>query len=52
MDIQIIRQTPHGIGLFYSPPETFKHGDVFQVEISGGIGSLVNEVEFEGQSKA
>ncbi|KAK4052287.1 hypothetical protein OIO90_004368 [Microbotryomycetes sp. JL221] len=43
----ILTGTPHGIGLFYEPKETLKHGDVFTVEISHGIGSLINRVEFE-----
>ncbi|KAM0786098.1 hypothetical protein ACM66B_006909 [Microbotryomycetes sp. NB124-2] len=43
----ILTGTPHGIGLFYEPKETLKDGDLFTVEISGGIGSLINEVEFE-----
>ncbi|KAK4048446.1 hypothetical protein OIV83_004792 [Microbotryomycetes sp. JL201] len=43
----ILTGTPHGIGWVQEPRETFKDGDVFTVEISGGIGSLINKVEFE-----
>ncbi|GAA6025403.1 hypothetical protein JCM11491_005609 [Sporobolomyces phaffii] len=43
----ILTGTPHGIGAYSDPPEFFKDGDVFRVEISGGIGSLVNKIEYE-----
>ncbi|GAA5848564.1 hypothetical protein JCM3766R1_005296 [Sporobolomyces carnicolor] len=43
----IITGTPHGIGAYSNPPEFFKDGDVFKVEISGGIGTLVNKIEYE-----
>lgn len=43
----ILTGTPHGIGAYSNPPEYFKDGDVFRVEISGGIGSLINKIEYE-----
>jgi len=39
--------TPHGIGFFYNPPEILLDGDDFRVEISGGIGTLVNKIVYE-----
>ncbi|GAA6063591.1 hypothetical protein JCM10212_000985 [Sporobolomyces blumeae] len=43
----ILTGTPHGIGAFFDPPEFFKDGDVFKVEVSHGVGSLINKIEFE-----
>jgi 2-keto-4-pentenoate hydratase/2-oxohepta-3-ene-1,7-dioic acid hydratase in catechol pathway len=38
--------TPAGVGVFNSPRQFLKNGDVIEVEISG-IGTLKNEVLFE-----
>jgi 2-keto-4-pentenoate hydratase/2-oxohepta-3-ene-1,7-dioic acid hydratase in catechol pathway len=46
-DRRMRSQTPAGIGWFFSPKETLHDGDQFTVEISGGLGSLINLVEFE-----
>ena len=43
----ILTGTPHGIGFFYKPPEILRDGDEFKVEISGNIGTLVNEIVYE-----
>ena len=59
----ILTGTPAGVGTFFKPPVTLKHGDEFevsslctsdvllltsaQVEISGGIGTLCNSIEYE-----
>ncbi|GAA5880923.1 hypothetical protein JCM5296_003091 [Sporobolomyces johnsonii] len=43
----ILTGTPAGVGTFFDPPAFLRDGDVFRVELSGGIGSLVNVVEYE-----
>ncbi|KAK4705488.1 hypothetical protein P7C70_g711, partial [Phenoliferia sp. Uapishka_3] len=43
----ILTGTPHGIGIFYKPPEILRDGDDFHVEILPHIGTLVNKVEYE-----
>jgi 2-keto-4-pentenoate hydratase/2-oxohepta-3-ene-1,7-dioic acid hydratase in catechol pathway len=40
-------QTPHGIGIFFKPPEILRDGDEFRVEILPHIGTLVNRIEYE-----
>ena len=40
-------QTPHGIGIFFKPPEILRDGDDFRVEILPHIGTLVNKIEYE-----
>ncbi|SCV73157.1 BQ2448_7082 [Microbotryum intermedium] len=45
----ILTGTPSGIGFFYDPKETLVHGSTFTVEVSDGIGSLINEVIEEGK---
>lgn len=40
-------RTPSGIGFSTVPKTHLQDGDVFAVEMSGGIGSLINKVEYE-----
>ncbi|GAA6041913.1 hypothetical protein JCM8097_000218 [Rhodosporidiobolus ruineniae] len=46
----ILTGTPAGIGFFFNPPEILRDGDEFKVTLSGGIGTLVNRVEYEAQA--
>lgn len=49
----ILTGTPAGIGFFFNPPDILLDGDEFRVEVDGGIGSLINRVEYEKEeSKA
>ncbi|KAI5476276.1 hypothetical protein MNV49_007913 [Pseudohyphozyma bogoriensis] len=43
----IITGTPHGIGHSHSPPEYLVEGDEYHVNVSGGIGTLINKTEVE-----
>lgn len=43
----IITGTPKGVGFVRKPPILLKGGDVVQVFVGGGIGTLVNPVEEE-----
>ncbi|GAA5839037.1 hypothetical protein JCM11251_007858 [Rhodosporidiobolus azoricus] len=43
----IVTGTPSGIGFFFDPPEILRDGDEFNVQVDGGIGSLINKVEYE-----
>ncbi|GAA5907664.1 hypothetical protein JCM6882_008943 [Rhodosporidiobolus microsporus] len=43
----IVTGTPSGIGFFFDPPEILRDGDEFKVQVDGGIGSLINKVEYE-----
>ncbi|SPO31491.1 related to 2-keto-4-pentenoate hydratase/2-oxohepta-3-ene-1,7-dioic acid hydratase (catechol pathway) [Ustilago trichophora] len=48
----ILTGTPAGIGWTSKPRRTLQHGDVFTVTISHGVGSLINKVRFEEQSRS
>lgn len=39
--------TPYGVGWSAEPRRTLKEGDEFGVEVSGGIGTLINKVVHE-----
>lgn len=43
----ILTGTPAGIGWTSKPKRTLKHGDTFTVTVSHGVGSLINQIEFE-----
>ncbi|CAO1616161.1 unnamed protein product [Sympodiomycopsis kandeliae] len=43
----ILTGTPAGVGTFDKPMTYLKDGDVFEVEISGGIGALRNTIVYE-----
>ncbi|KAH8916254.1 hypothetical protein BT69DRAFT_1228728 [Atractiella rhizophila] len=43
----ILTGTPKGIGFFYDPPEILRDGDDFRVAVNGGIGTLINSIEYE-----
>ncbi|TKY86965.1 hypothetical protein EX895_003642 [Sporisorium graminicola] len=43
----ILTGTPAGIGWTASPRRTLQDGDTFTVTVSNGVGSLINQVEFE-----
>lgn len=43
----ILTGTPAGIGWTASPRKTLKHGDVFAVTLSHGVGSLINDIKHE-----
>jgi 2-keto-4-pentenoate hydratase/2-oxohepta-3-ene-1,7-dioic acid hydratase in catechol pathway len=45
----ILTGTPKGVGFFRKPPMYLKHGDIVQVWIGSGIGTLVNPVIEEGK---
>ncbi|GAA5973609.1 hypothetical protein JCM11641_007148 [Rhodosporidiobolus odoratus] len=45
----ILTGTPSGIGFFFDPPEILQDGDEFRVEVDGGIGSLINQVQYESK---
>ncbi|GAA6011461.1 hypothetical protein JCM10207_002627 [Rhodosporidiobolus poonsookiae] len=45
----IVTGTPSGIGFFFDPPEILRDGDEFCVEVGGGVGTLVNRVEYEAE---
>ncbi|KAH8999073.1 fumarylacetoacetate hydrolase [Lactarius akahatsu] len=45
----ILTGTPKGVGFVRKPPLYLKHGDIVQVWIGGGIGTLINPVVEEGQ---
>jgi 2-keto-4-pentenoate hydratase/2-oxohepta-3-ene-1,7-dioic acid hydratase in catechol pathway len=44
----IITGTPKGVGFARKPPVFLKHGDVVQVSLDGGIGTLINPVVEDG----
>ncbi|KAH9179657.1 fumarylacetoacetate hydrolase [Lactarius sanguifluus] len=46
----ILTGTPKGVGFVRKPPLYLKNGDIVQVWIGGGIGTLINPVVEEGQS--
>ena len=48
----ILTGTPKGVGFVRKPPIYLKHGDMVQVWIGGGIGTLVNSVVEEGMTGA
>jgi 2-keto-4-pentenoate hydratase/2-oxohepta-3-ene-1,7-dioic acid hydratase in catechol pathway len=41
--------TPAGVGFTRKPPVVIKHGDVVEVSIEGGIGTLINRFTEEGK---
>lgn len=43
----ILTGTPAGVGTFDKPMTYLKDGDVFEVEISGGMGTLRNTIVYE-----
>lgn len=43
----ILMGTPSGVGWFKTPRKMIRNGDIFAVWHSGGIGTLLNEFEFE-----
>lgn len=43
----ILTGTPAGVGFMRKPPVWMRDGDEISVEISGGLGTLVNKIEFE-----
>ncbi|KAH9077134.1 hypothetical protein EDB83DRAFT_2514822 [Lactarius deliciosus] len=45
----ILTGTPKGVGFVRKPPLYLKNGDIVQVWIGGGIGTLINPVVEEGQ---
>jgi 2-keto-4-pentenoate hydratase/2-oxohepta-3-ene-1,7-dioic acid hydratase in catechol pathway len=38
----IVTGTPSGVGFARKPPVSLKEGDVFEIEVTGGVGTLVN----------
>ncbi|KAI0268222.1 fumarylacetoacetate hydrolase [Gloeopeniophorella convolvens] len=45
----IMTGTPNGVGFVRKPPIFLKHGDIVQVWIGSGIGTLINPVVEEGK---
>ncbi len=45
----ILTGTPKGVGFVRKPPLYLKNGDIVQVWIGGGIGTLINPVVEESQ---
>ena len=45
----ILTGTPKGVGFVQKPPLYLKNGDVVQICIDSGIGSLINPVVEEGK---
>lgn len=43
----ILSGTPHGIGWSTEPKEVLQPGDEFRVEVSHGVGTLINKIEAE-----
>jgi 2-keto-4-pentenoate hydratase/2-oxohepta-3-ene-1,7-dioic acid hydratase in catechol pathway len=41
--------TPAGVGFIRKPPVVLKDGDVVEVSIEGGIGTLINKVVEESK---
>jgi len=45
----ILTGTPKGVGFARKPPLYLKEGDMVQISIDSGIGSLINPVMEEGK---
>lgn len=43
----ILTGTPAGVGTFFKPNIVLRDGDVFEVECTGGIGTLANKIVYE-----
>ncbi|KAJ9476222.1 putative mitochondrial hydrolase FMP41 (putative) [Pseudozyma hubeiensis] len=43
----ILTGTPAGIGWTANPRRTLQHGDTFSVTISNGVGTLINQIQYE-----
>lgn len=43
----ILTGTPFGVGYFSKEREFLRHGDEFRIHITGGIGTLINKIEYE-----
>jgi 2-keto-4-pentenoate hydratase/2-oxohepta-3-ene-1,7-dioic acid hydratase in catechol pathway len=46
----ILTGTPKGVGYVRKPPTYLKDGDIVQISIDSGIGSLINPVVEEGKT--